>query len=185
MPWCGLSSTLSRPSIPLPGLLSVDAVRKAVVASTFTNPYLFSTGLRLAIDDPAAITAERVARYAEPLGVAGTTRAIARWMISGLYGDERKSRAYDLAAYKAFDKPVLVIWGREDTITPLAQGEAIAAAFPSADLQVIDRVNHIPHIEKPDEVVRRVAAFLKRVAGHAGEIITAGGKGDRVLQGTP
>jgi pimeloyl-ACP methyl ester carboxylesterase len=43
--------------------------------------------------------------------------------------------------------PVFVIWGDRDTITPLAQGERLAAITPKAELLVMKQVGHIPQIE--------------------------------------
>ncbi|TIW78584.1 MAG: hypothetical protein E5V51_26075, partial [Mesorhizobium sp.] len=85
------------------------------------------------------------------------------WLFSGLYNDERKSPAANKANYRAFTPPVLVIWGREDSTTPLAQGEEIASLFPHAELAVLDGVNHIPQVERPHDVVRLIANFLRRI----------------------
>ena len=49
--------------------------------------------------------------------------------------------------------PTLVVWGESDRIVPLSAGERIASAMPNARLEVIAGAGHLPHIEKPDEVV--------------------------------
>ncbi|TGR94994.1 alpha/beta fold hydrolase, partial [Mesorhizobium sp. M2E.F.Ca.ET.209.01.1.1] len=97
------------------------------------------------------------------MNVTGTTNAVGHWLFSGLYNDERKSLAANKANYRAFTPPVLVIWGREDSTTPLAQGEEIASLFPHAELAVLDGVNHIPQVERPHDVVRLIANFLRRI----------------------
>ena len=60
-----------------------------------------------------------------------------------------------------FREPALVIWGGQDTVTPLDQGEEIAAAFPQGRLEILDNVNHIPHVEKPEAVVQLISDFLR------------------------
>ena len=40
-----------------------------------------------------------------------------------------------------------MIWGGRDSITPLAQGERLAAITPKAELLVMKQVGHIPQIE--------------------------------------
>lgn len=150
---------------PLGKILSIGPLRDIVMSLTFTNPLMIGKGLRDFIHDDTIVTDERIALYWKPMDVEGTSEAIGRWLFTGLYADERGSRVADRANYKGFDKPVLVIWGREDTVTPLGQGEEIAAMLPRGRLEVLDGVNHIPHVEKPAEVTRLISDFLGNLAG--------------------
>ena len=159
----GLGRT-EAPTIPFAALLNLRWPRELLTASTFTNPLMVGPGLRSFIENDDVVTAERIAIYARPLNVEGTTDAVGHWLFNGLFNDERKSLAANPANYRAFTPPVLVIWGRDDTTTPLAQGEEIAALFPHAELAVLDGVNHIPQVERPHDVVRLIANFLKRIA---------------------
>lgn len=152
---------------PLAPLLSVGALREALVALTFSNPLATGFGLRDFIHDDRIVTGDRIALYTRPLGVAGTTHAVGRWLLTGLFADESASLAADPARYRAFAAPVLVVWGREDTVTPLGQGEEIAALLPNARLAVLEGVNHIPHVENPVEVVRLISEFLAATRGGA------------------
>jgi pimeloyl-ACP methyl ester carboxylesterase len=121
-------------------------------------------GLRFFIENDDIVTAERIALYARPLNVQGTTDAVGNWLLTGLYHDERTSRSADLANYRIFHAPVLVIWGRDDSVTPLDQGEEIAALFPHAQLVVLDGVNHIPQVEAPQSVIDNIGRFMARIA---------------------
>lgn len=146
---------------PMAGLLGMRWLRNAVMSATFTNPLMIGKGLRDFIHDDALVTPERIALYRRPLDRPGTTEAVGDWFMTGLFGDERATRAADPDAYRAFTAPVLVIWGREDTVTPLDQGLAIAALFPDARLAVLEDVNHIPHVEAPAKTAELIAAFLR------------------------
>ncbi|RNJ46792.1 hypothetical protein B5V01_34840 [Mesorhizobium erdmanii] len=157
----GLGQT-EAPALPLASLLDRDWPRQLLTASTFTNPLMTGPGLRKFVENDDLVTAERIAIYTRPLNVKGTTNAVGHWLVSGLYHDERKSLAADKANYRAFTPPVLVIWGRDDSTTPLAQGEEIASLFAHAELAVLDGVNHIPQVERPHDVVRLIGNFLKR-----------------------
>lgn len=159
----GLGRT-EAPTMPFAALLNLRWPRELLTASTFTNPLMVGPGLRSFIENDDVVTAERIAIYARPLNVEGTTDAVGHWLFSGLFNDERKSLAANPANYRTFTPPVLVVWGRDDTTTPLAQGEEIAALFPHAELAVLDGVNHIPQVERPHDVVRLIANFLKRIA---------------------
>lgn len=159
----GLGRT-EAPTLPFAALLNLRWPRELLTASTFTNPLMVGPGLRSFIENDNLVTAERIAIYARPFNVEGTTDAVGHWLFSGLYNDERKSLAANPANYRTFTPPVLVIWGRDDTTTPLEQGEEIASLFPQAELAVLDGVNHIPQVERPHDVVRLIANFLKRIS---------------------
>ena len=49
--------------------------------------------------------------------------------------------------------PTLIIWGENDRLIPVNAGERIAEAMPNTRLEVIAGAGHLPHIEKPDEVI--------------------------------
>ncbi len=57
--------------------------------------------------------------------------------------------------------PTLLIWGASDRfVTPGYYGTAYRDAIPGAQLAVIDRAGHWPHVEQPEVFVERVGAFL-------------------------
>ena len=51
--------------------------------------------------------------------------------------------------------PTLLVCGREDPVTPVADHEAMAARVPGARLEIVDRCGHLSTIEQP-EIVNRV-----------------------------
>jgi pyruvate dehydrogenase E2 component (dihydrolipoamide acetyltransferase) len=55
----------------------------------------------------------------------------------------------------ALDAPVLVLWGAEDRIIPVAD---------DADARVIERAGHSPHMEAAGDVNRAMEEFLKSLA---------------------
>ena len=63
---------------------------------------------------------------------------------------------------KTIKAPTLVLWGRQDGLTPLAMGELFAKEIPGAQLVVIDQCGHVPQMEKPAEFN---AALLRFLAG--------------------
>jgi pimeloyl-ACP methyl ester carboxylesterase len=48
--------------------------------------------------------------------------------------------------------PTLVLCGREDAWSPVAQHEEIAARIPGSKLEIIERCGHMAPMERPDEV---------------------------------
>jgi pyruvate dehydrogenase E2 component (dihydrolipoamide acetyltransferase) len=58
------------------------------------------------------------------------------------------------------EAPLLVVWGREDRIFPVAHAERLPR---DADLHVLDGVGHAPHMEAAGEVNRILERFLAGV----------------------
>jgi pimeloyl-ACP methyl ester carboxylesterase len=65
------------------------------------------------------------------------------------------------------DVPVLVIWGRQDALIPVAYAAALAAEFPRAELRILDGCGHVPMADCPqafdDVFVPFLAAEGQRV----------------------
>ena len=57
--------------------------------------------------------------------------------------------------------PSLVVWGRDDRVVPLECGERFVKALPNARLHVIEHAGHFVEMERPDELARLVADFVK------------------------
>lgn len=57
-------------------------------------------------------------------------------------------------------RPSLIVWGRHDRFTPLAQAQVQRQAFPGSRLVVMERSGHYPHVDDPQGVVAQVLPFL-------------------------
>jgi pimeloyl-ACP methyl ester carboxylesterase len=62
--------------------------------------------------------------------------------------------------YRAIEQPVLLLWGREDAVTPLEYGERLATELPNAELVVFPLCGHFPMIEAKHASTRALAQFL-------------------------
>ena len=60
----------------------------------------------------------------------------------------------------AIRTPTLLVWGREDAITPLECGEIYQRAIPRSQLAVIENCGHMPEMEQPAEFAGLVRDFL-------------------------
>jgi pimeloyl-ACP methyl ester carboxylesterase len=155
-----ISFAPSRPKPIVRALRLFEMGRTAVAAASFANPLVTGIGLRSFVHDPHVVTDERLDLYRAPLVVENTAQAIGDWMNTGLFGDHTAARSVQRDVLAGLDIPTLVIWGRQDTVTPLEQGEDIAGLLPNARLLVLDGVNHIPHIERSDLVVNAIRSFI-------------------------
>ncbi len=58
--------------------------------------------------------------------------------------------------------PVLLIWGRQDTITPPEVADEFHSLFPRSELHWIDGCGHAPMMEHPEEFNRILEGWLAR-----------------------
>lgn len=62
--------------------------------------------------------------------------------------------------YREIAQPALLLWGREDVVSPLPFAERLARDLPGAELEVYPRCGHFPMIEALAASTRALVAFL-------------------------
>jgi branched-chain amino acid transport system permease protein len=82
-----------------------------------------------------------------PIAFSGNARALERFNYVGRAG--------------AFKGPVLVIWGRKDSIITEAMARETAAEYPDASLEILEGVGHSVMVEAPGELLRLLSGFLE------------------------
>lgn len=85
-----------------------------------------------------------------PAGVAAALRAMA-------------DRPDSMSTLAALDRPVLIVVGAEDSITPLGEAQRMYRAHPSATLEVISGAGHMTPVERPTAFVAALRRFLSRL----------------------
>ncbi len=56
--------------------------------------------------------------------------------------------------------PTLLIWGTDDTETPLADGQRLSRLIPNSKLEIINGAGHLIHREKPNDVAGLIQNFI-------------------------
>ena len=64
------------------------------------------------------------------------------------------------ATVKMIKRPTLIVWGREDGLTPLTDGERFNKDIAGSKLVVFDQCGHVPNLEKAAEFNAAVIKFL-------------------------
>ena len=59
--------------------------------------------------------------------------------------------------------PTLLVWGREDKTTPLADGEIMKEKIKDSKLIIIDNANHSLPYQKAEEFAKIVEEFIKKI----------------------
>jgi|SRR5579883_2643707 len=58
--------------------------------------------------------------------------------------------------------PTLIIWGKEDHLTPLREANQLLSEIPSAELVLIEQAGHMPMLEQPEQFMAAIRPFLSR-----------------------
>ncbi|HEX8073306.1 MAG TPA: alpha/beta fold hydrolase [Pyrinomonadaceae bacterium] len=121
---------------------STRAGMRQLAALVFYNKQLFASDA--AID--AALTQRMTA--GDGYTIQSLVESIARGedMLDGRLG--------------AIKQPTLVVWGREDGLLPLPNGQRFQREIPGAQLVVFDQCGHVPQVEKAAEFNAALLKFL-------------------------
>lgn len=110
--------------------------------------------IALAFYDKRYVTQELVDHTREMQQRPGTTAAA----LAAVRG-QRYARVQD--EYKTIDKPVLLLWGREDKVATVEVGERLSRDLPNSRLVVYPRCGHFPMIEAREASTRELVDFLR------------------------
>ena len=129
-----------RPDIPAEVLLPHDeeGVRRLVAAVRHNAPV-----------PPSFVARDLLARRLREEWI--TRRALESMRDGGYWLNGTLGRA---------DMPVLVVWGKQDALIPVAYAAGLAAEFPRAELVVLDGCGHVPMADCPEAFDRAVLPFL-------------------------
>ena len=80
--------------------------------------------------------------------------------LASVFGARRHIGDDIIARLDEIQVPVLVIWGAQDAIVPVAHADIARDRIANAQIQVLPECGHMPMIEKTEEFNRRVGRFL-------------------------
>ena len=58
--------------------------------------------------------------------------------------------------------PVLVVWGAQDALTPIALGNALHEGIRGSEMVTLDKCGHIPQVECSPRFNEAVLAWLEK-----------------------
>jgi len=148
----GMSPVLRLMTLPLLGNVLTKPGRQGVVRQ-----------MQLCLYDPSQARDDFIDR-ATAIGILpGNQRSFLSLLreTATIIGVKKGLIADFSARLKKIKTPILVIWGRQDRILPLAAGEAAVQKMANATLHVMAQAGHLPQIDKPEEFNATVLDFLK------------------------
>ena len=107
--------------------------------------------------DPALVTPEWVAAVRRVL----TTRATALRVVQFARAAKRHNVE---PALPRIDVPTLLVWGKDDRITPPDVAERFHALIPDSELVFITNCGHAPMLERPEAFAEIVGEWLRETA---------------------
>jgi pimeloyl-ACP methyl ester carboxylesterase len=144
-------------------LLDQPTIAETLVAATMVNPWLTRRLLAGLLFKTEAATEAEADILRRPYSRPGTTQAYARWLPRLLFPD-REAMSARAENYRKVATPVALIWGLEDSVTPIGQGQRLQNLLKGSTLDIIDGVGHIPHIEDEQAFLTILKKRLKEIA---------------------
>lgn len=160
----GLGSHEAAKPLPLP--LRSATIRRLATSLTATNPLATKLLFAQMMYRKDAATEARAEILRLPLNGEGMTESVATWSTT-LLSPPRDARSTRAESYRNLSLPTALIWGDKDTVTPLAQGQALAELVPGAALTVLPDVGHIPQVEDPASFQRALFTALSGISAGA------------------
>jgi pimeloyl-ACP methyl ester carboxylesterase len=87
--------------------------------------------------------------------------AINDWVVGRALDSMRAGRDVMDGKMQTVTMPVLIIWGKQDVLTPLFIGDRMHAAMPQSLLDIYDDTGHLAPTDRAQQVSKSVVAFLK------------------------
>ena len=69
--------------------------------------------------------------------------------------------------YSRISRPVLILWGCEDTWIPLEKGKALHEMIPGSSFHIIPEAGHLVIEEQPDKLIQHICPFLEEKMLHS------------------
>jgi pimeloyl-ACP methyl ester carboxylesterase len=109
--------------------------------------------IALSWHNPDLLTSQTLALYQKPFQVENWDQALWEFTLA--------SRPSGLAEkLEQFSLPVLVVTGDDDRVVPTAESVRLASELPNARLSVIANAGHVPHEERPADLMDAMRDFL-------------------------
>ncbi len=129
------------------------------------NRYVVTRALTSIYHDVKLVDDRHRERYADSFRGKGTVHALVRTVRQMIPAQWEEFSA----EYPRLEMPLLLLWGRDDRVVRVRQGERLRDTVPEARLEIIDHCGHNPHEEAPDECRQRIERFLKEVTAGRSE----------------
>ncbi|MBP9757259.1 MAG: alpha/beta hydrolase [Candidatus Pacebacteria bacterium] len=127
-------------------IFSIQTFRYAFTSALVHVPGFVGASIKYLVHDNSTVDEFWIDTYSQPLRNEDQSKRLAAWFYDFVFknGTGLSSTGVNYASLRV---PVSIMWGREDNLTPLSQGEYLHSLIPGSTLTVMDGVGHIPMID--------------------------------------
>jgi len=143
-----------------PAWLQPQWVREVLVSLTVTNPLMTRTLLQSLLARKDRALPEYIDILQRPMSLRGSTPALADWLLY-FTGADTDALSTVRGSYSKLSGKAAILWGEQDSVTPLAQARVLKALLPNAVVVTLPGVGHIPQIEDPEAFNAAPLGLLK------------------------
>jgi pimeloyl-ACP methyl ester carboxylesterase len=135
------------------------------------DPQLFTPGTSEQVDQFLALVGEptRLPEFVKQDLLEATRRN--GWVIHRAWDSMIAGRDVLDSKFSALQMPLLIVWGRQDRVTPLALGESMHAAVPQSILAICDGAGHVAPVSCADRIGPAVRSFLSGTGPQPGQTV--------------
>lgn len=146
-----LSGLLRITSVPIVGELLSRPSRKGIADFA-----------KFLVHDPAVMTPDLLERDYQMAARPGAQKSFLKTLRDNAspFGQRKKIIQHIVGGIPSVRNPVLVIWGRNDQIMPVAHANAAVQGFPNAQAHIFEDCGHIPMLEHSHSFNQILLKFL-------------------------
>jgi len=93
------------------------------------------------------------------------------WVVQRVWASMARGSDFLDQRFSALKMPMLIVWGRQDKLTPLFLGDWMHSAAPQSVLAVYDGCGHMAVATCGDQIAPAVVGFLSGVGPQPGQVI--------------
>ena len=108
---------------------------------------------------PKKITDDQIDAYAKGIASPGGRYALLQTAKQAIPKDIKEI----MKQYKTISVPTLIIWGLDDRLIPIKIGEMLHGEIGGSTLELVVDCGHVPQEEQPQETMRYITAFFRRM----------------------
>lgn len=165
---CPVTGLMDAPEIgaaplkPLPWPLRLPVLSEIGIAASATNTLVTGPLMASFMHKTEMMTPAHIATIQAPFRREGMTPAMAVWFTQFMAGDPLALSA-QRDQVKASRIRSEIIWGEQDTVTPIAQGEDLATLMRTTQFTRMAGIGHMPQLEDPIHFKAVLTSSLARL----------------------
>jgi pimeloyl-ACP methyl ester carboxylesterase len=135
-----------------------------ILGEMLTRPSLSGSAnlAKMLVYDPAVMTNELIELAYQMSLLPDMQKSFLRVLRANgnLFGQSKSMYIPNVQGLPSITKPVLVVWGRQDQVVPVAHAEVATKYLPNVRVQLLDNCGHMPMLEHTVDFNKLLLDFL-------------------------